>query len=55
MINVDKCRAWIDTSMAFIKMSKELTNEETDYIKAQLMIMQGNSKMEELKNKGEQI
>lgn len=41
--------------MALIKMSKELTNEEIDYIKAELMIIQGNLKIEELKNKGEQI
>lgn len=55
MININKCKAWIDISIALIKMSKELTNEEADYIKAQLMIIQGNLKIEELRNKGEQI
>lgn len=55
MININKCKAWIDISIALIKMSKELTNEEADYIKAQLMIIQGNLKIEELTNKGEQI
>ena len=55
MININKCKAWIDISIALIKMSKELTNEEADYIKAQLMTIQGNLKIEELTNKGEQI
>lgn len=52
-MNKEKCNAWIDIALAMIRLSKELTTDECDYIKAQCMIIQGKIEMERLENKNE--
>lgn len=51
MINYEKCEAWNDLFLAIMKISKELTEDEAKYIKANLMKKQGELMLEELQGK----
>ena len=51
MPNKEKCNAWIDMLLAIIKMSKELTDEEYEYIEANFLIKLGEIKLKEMENK----
>ena len=47
-INKEKCNAWIDALLAFVKMSKELNDTEYRYIKANFSIAFGKLELQEL-------
>lgn len=55
MINKAKCEAWCELMISIIKLSKELTDKEYDYIKANVSIAFGKLKLQELEAKDEQI
>ena len=48
-IDKNKCNAWCDLSLALIKMTKDLNENEVKYIKAMFSIAFGNLELEELK------
>lgn len=52
-INKKKCNAWIEMMMAILKMTKELNEDELDYIKAHVLMMQSQIILEELEAKDE--
>lgn len=45
MINKEKCNAWIDMLLAITKMSKELTDNEYEYVEANFLIKLGEMKL----------
>ncbi len=49
-IDTGKCKAYIDFALAFIKISRELTDKESEYVKAKLAKMYGEWKLEELES-----
>mgnify|MGYP001127346286 CR=1 FL=1 len=49
-IDTGKCKAYIDFALAFIKISGELTDKESEYVKAKLAKMYGEWKLEELES-----
>lgn len=51
MINKSKCEAWAEMLIAILKMTKDLTDDEFEYIKANLSIAYGQLKLEELEKK----
>ncbi len=48
-INKEKCRTYIDFALAFIKISRELTDKESEYVKAMLAKIYADWKLEELR------
>ena len=50
-INKEKCNAWCDMLMAFMRMTKDLNNDEAKYIKAMFSIAFGNLELQELEEK----
>lgn len=50
-INKEKCNAWCDMLMAFMRMTKDLNNDEAKYIKAMFSITFGNLELQELEEK----
>lgn len=50
-INEEKCNAWCEMLIAFMKMTKDINNSEARYIKAMFAIAFGNLEMQELKEK----
>lgn len=55
MINKSKCEAWVEMFMAFLRMTKDLTDDEVEYIKANISIAYGQLKLQELETKDEQV
>ena len=53
MIDKSKCEAWAEMLIAILKMTKDLTDEEFDYIKANISIAYGQLKLQELETKDE--
>jgi len=49
-IDTGKCKTYIDFALAFIKISRELTDKESEYVKAKLAKMYGEWKLEELES-----
>ncbi len=47
-INKEKCNAWCEMMLALTKMTRELSNEEYEYIQANFAIAFGKLKLEEL-------
>ncbi len=47
-IDRKKCNAWCDMLIALMKMTKELNDNETKYIKAMFSIAFGNLELNEL-------
>ena len=54
-INEGKCRAWVDVMFALLKMTKELSVDEKDYILANFSIALGNLKLQELEEKSRKL
>ena len=53
MIHKSKCDAWVEMLIAILNMTKDLTDEDVDYIKANLSIAYGQLKLQELEAKDE--
>lgn len=49
-INKEKCKAWSEMLLALTRMTRELTDEECEYIKANFAIAFGKLKLEELRS-----
>lgn len=52
-INKEKCSAWAELMLALINMTKELTDDEAEYIKQKLNIELAEKKINELEAKDE--
>lgn len=55
MINKEKCSNWCRTMLSLISATKELSNDEAEYIKQSLNIAFSQIKIKELEAKDENI
>lgn len=55
MINKEKCSNWCRIMLSLISVTKELSDNEAEYIKQRLNIAFAQVKIEELEAKDEQI
>lgn len=55
MINKEKCSNWCRAMLSLISATKELSDDEAEYIKQELRIAFAQAKIEELEAKDENI
>lgn len=55
MINKEKCSNWCKAMLSLMSATKELSDDEAEYIKQNLQIAFAQSKIEELEAKDEQV
>lgn len=53
-VNKEKCTAWSNLCLTLLQMTKELTDEEYRYIKANFSIAFGNLELKELEDKSKE-